>query len=228
MKTDQQLQQDVEAELRADPKVDAAAIGVTAKNGAVALLGVVDTYAGKWAAEDAAKRVAGVRAVAHALNVKLRDQHLRTDPALAAAVLSALSWDVYVPRTVSSTVEGGAVTLRGAVVWNYQREAAKRAVRRLTGVVDVRDEITLTPQASATQVREKVLAALQRQAGRDARSIQISSAAGKVTLTGHASSWQAIEDAANAAWSAPGVTEVIDQVERKMETAVEAGPGQRP
>jgi osmotically-inducible protein OsmY len=114
-------------------------------------------------------------------------------------------------------VQQGAVTLEGPVTWNYQRDSAERAVRYLTGVTTVYNQVTLKqPQVSEAQVKEKVLAALQRQATTDAKSILVDTSGGKVTLTGHASSWQSIEDAANAAWAAPGVTQVIDQVKMSM------------
>ena len=216
MKSDMKLKQDIEEELRWDPKVNAAQIGVSVDKGAVSLLGAVDTFAEKWAAEDATKRVSGVRTVAQDLSVKILTDHMRTDSEIAAAVQSALEWNVAVPKDVTAKVQQGAVTLEGQVPWNYQRDAAERAVRHLKGVVAVHDFITLKPQVSAAQVKEKVQAALQRQAAADAKSIHIGTSGGKVTLTGHASSWQSIEDAANAAWAAPGVTEVDDRVTMSM------------
>jgi len=215
-KTDMQLKQDIEAELRWDPMVNAAQIGVSVDRGAVSLLGAVDTYPEKWAAEDATKRVSGVRTVAQDLTVKILTDHTRTDSEIAAAIQTALTWDVAVPKSVTAKVQEGMVTLDGQVTWNYQRDAAERAIRYLKGVVSVFNSITLTPRASTAQVKEKVQAALHRQATVDARSIHIDTSGGKVTLTGHASSWQSIKDAANAAWAAPGVVEVVDHL--KMST----------
>jgi len=212
-KSDNQLKEDIEQELRWDPKVNAAQIGVSVDKGVVSLLGAVDTFPEKWAAEDATKRVCGVRTVAQDLTVKLLSDHVRTDSDIAAAIQSALKWDVYVPNSVTAKVHQGEITLEGQVTWNYQREAAARAVRYLAGVVSVFNGITLKPQASAPQVKEKVVAALQRHAKADAKSIHVDAAGGKVTLTGHPSSWQAIEDAIDAAWAAPGVTEVDDQLQ---------------
>ena len=216
-KTDIQLKKDIEEELRWDPKVNSAQIGVTVEGGAVSLLGAVDTYAEKWATEDAIKRVSGVRTVAQDLTVKIQSEHKHDDSEIAEAVQRALQWNVYVPTTVTAKVQHGAVTLEGEVTWNYQRDAAARAVRYLTGVIAVYNSIMLKPNhTSVEQVKETVLAALQRQATTDAKSIHIETSGGKVTLTGHASSWQSIEDAANAAWAAPGVTQVIDQVTMSM------------
>lgn len=215
-KTDSQLKQDIENELRWDPKVNSAQIGVSVDQGAVTLLGAVDTYPQKWAAEDATKRVAGVRTVAQDLTVKILSDHKRSDSDIAAAVQSALKWDVFTPNSVTAKVQNFKVTLEGQVNWNFEREAAERAVRYLTGVVSVRNDIRLKPQASAAEVKEKIQAALQRQATHDTNSIHIDTAGGKVTLTGHASSWQSIDDAANAAWAAPGVNEVVDQVKMQM------------
>lgn len=211
-KTDNQLKQDIEDELRWDPKVNAAQIGITVDKGAVSLLGAVDTYAQKWAAEDAAKRVSGVRTIAQDLTVKVLGEHQRTDSEIAAATLGALKWNVSVPDTVTAEVQRGAVTLDGQVTWNYQREAAEAAIRHLAGVVAVYNNITLKPSVSASQVKEKVQAALQRQATEDAKGIHVDTSGGKVTLTGHAPSFQIIEDAAAAAWAAPGVTEVVDNL----------------
>ena len=211
-KTDIKLKQDIEEELRCDPKVNAAQIGVSVDKGAVSLLGAVDTYAEKWAAEDATKRVSGVRTVAQDLTVKILTDHVRSDSEIAAAVQSALTWDVYVPKTVTAKVHAGAVTLEGQVTWNYQRSAAEEAIRYLTGVVSIHNAISLKPQTSSTQVKEKVQAALQRQATADGKAIHIDTSGGRVTLTGHASSWQSIENATMAAWAATGVTEVVDKL----------------
>jgi osmotically-inducible protein OsmY len=217
-KSDIQLKQDVEQELAWDPKVNAARIGVTVNDRAVCLLGTVDTYAEKLAAEGAAKRVSGVRTIALDLKVKIIGDHKHSDAEIASAVERALEWDVFTPTTVTAEVHSGSVTLKGQATWNFERDAAERAVCHLKGVSHVSNSIVLAPQTSAAQVKEKIEAALLRQAETDAASIQVHTLASKVTLTGHATSWQAIEDAANAAWAAPGVTEVIDQVKLEMAT----------
>ena len=216
MKSDTQLKQDVEAELRWDPRTKAAHIGVKVDHGEVALVGAVDTYPQRWAAEDAIKRVSGVRSVALDLTVKIISDHQHTDPEIAGAILGAFQWNVLVPNTVTAKVQRGVVTLEGQTIWNHQREAAERAVRYLAGVVRVRNFIAIKPETSAAQVRENIEAALQRQAAADALAIHIDTSGSKVTLTGHASSWQSIVDAANAAWAAPGVTHVDDQLQIAM------------
>ena len=217
-KSDLQLKQDIEAELHFDPRVNAAQIGVSVDKGAVSLLGAVDTYAEKWAAEEATRRVSGVRTVAQDLTVKILSGHRHDDAEIAGAVQTALEWNVFVPGSITAKVQRGEVTLEGQVTWKFQRDAAQHAVRHLAGVVLVHDLITLAPPSSVSeaQVKEKIEAALRRQATADAGSIHIATSGGKVTLTGHATSWQSIEDAAAAAWAAPGVTEVIDQVHMQM------------
>lgn len=215
-KTDLELKHDIDLELRWDPQVNPAQIGVGVDHGAVSLLGQVDTYAEKWAAESAVKRVCGVRFVAENLTVKLLGEHMRTDSDIAAAMDSALMWNVLVPKTVTARVQDGWITLEGVVKSHYQRQAAEFSVRHLTGVVGVTNAISLIRPASSTEVKEKVEQALQRQATADAKSIRVETSGGKVTLSGHASSWRAIEDAANAAWAAPGVFEVDDQVKMAM------------
>jgi VCBS repeat-containing protein len=212
-KSDTQLKQDIEQELNWDPRINAAQIGVTVDKGVVALRGEVDTYAEKWAAEDATKRVSGVRTVEEDLKVKILFDDKHSDSEIADAVQSALKWDVFVPATVTAQVTEGRVTLEGQVRWNFERDAAEKAVRYLTGVLEVYNSITLKPpDATAEKVKEKVQAALKRQATTDANSIKVETSGGKVTLSGHASSWRSIEDASDAAWAAPGVTEVIQRI----------------
>jgi osmotically-inducible protein OsmY len=215
-KSDTQLKRDLEEELRWDPKINANQIGLTVDKGAVSLFGTVDTYAEKWAAEEAVKRVSGVRTVAQDLTVTIAVDHKRNDSDLAKAAQQALEWDVFVPKEVTARVEQGVITVAGQVDWNYERDAAEETMRRLKGVTCVYNLITLRPQPSAVEVKEKIQAALQRQAVADANSINVVMSGGKVTLTGHASSWQSIEDAASSAWAAPGVTEVRDEVKMRM------------
>lgn len=236
-KTDIQMKKDIEAELLWDPKVNSAQIGVSVTEGGVKLHGAVDSYAAKWAAVDAARRVSGVRTVAQNLAVKLPPEQAHTDSDIAAAIQNALQWNVYIPNTITAQVQRGSVRLEGQVIWNYQRVTAERAVRYLSGVVEVHNLITLAPQSSregsngklahfwsrwasyfrkgtsATRIKETVLAALQRRAAADAASIHVDTEDTKVTLTGNASSWRSIVDAANAAWAVPGVTHVIDRME---------------
>ena len=219
-KTDSQLKLDIETELAWDPRLNAAQIGVTVDYGAVTLLGAVDTYAQKWAAEDAAKRIHGVRTFTQQLTVKLIAAHERTDADIASAARNALTWNVTIPSSVTVKVEHHVLTLHGEVKWNFERVAAEQAVRYLPGVIAVANAITLgTTEPSVPQVREQIKAALERQAAKDANSIHIDTTGHTVTLTGHASSWQSMEDAAAAAWAAPGVRSVLDNVKLQMSTS---------
>lgn len=212
IKSDIALKQDIEEELRWDPRVNASQIAVTVNEGAVSLLGVVDTYPERWAAEDAVKRVSGVRTVAQDLEVKVLGEHARSDSEIAQAVQSALKWDVLVPAAVTAKVQDGIITLEGEVAWDFERRAAERAVRHLAGVVATYNAVTLEGKASASQVKEKIESALHRQAWSDASSIEVATTGSKVTLSGHASSFQMIKDARNAAWSVPGVNAVEEHV----------------
>lgn len=142
-KTNAQLKREVEEELRWDLKVNAAQIEVSVDGGSVSLRGSVDTFGEKWAAEDVARRVHGVGAVVHDLSVKLLGEHIRKDADIAIAIRNTFSWDVFVPRGLTARVQNGAVSLGGQVDWNYQRDAAERAIRNLAGVVSVRNAIVL-------------------------------------------------------------------------------------
>lgn len=213
---DTQLKEDVEQELHWDPSLNAAQIGVSVHEGSVTLLGSVDTFAEKWAAERAVKRVGRCRSVTQELKVRLRSEHQREDLALSAAAQRVLDWHVFVPVGVTAKARDGWVTLDGTVTWNFQREAAERAMQHTVGVTGISNHIVLEGRALASEVKAKVEAALLRQADADAASIGVTVAEGKVTLSGSASSWQAIEDATGAAWSAAGVREVVADVNMTM------------
>jgi osmotically-inducible protein OsmY len=213
MKNDVDLQRDVFDELKWEPAVHSTNIGVIVKDGVVTLEGVVDSYPEKWAAERAAKRVSGVKALALELEVKIPGFGKQTDAEIAEAAETALKWDVLVPQDrIKVTVEKGFLTLEGQVDWEYQRSAAKKAVLNLTGVTGVANEITLKPNVAPTDIKAKIEAALKRNAILDAQQITVETDGGKVTLRGDVSSWAEREEAEAAAWAAPGVNEVKDLI----------------
>ena len=190
MKTDAQLQHDVLAELKWEPSINAAEIGVEVKNGLVTLVGHVDRYADKWNAERAAQRVAGVQALAFEIDVKLADTGKRNDTDIATSAHAALEWTSFLPKdAVKVKVANAWVTLTGEVDWEYQREAAADSVRFISGVLGVSDEIIITSKASADVVKADIEAALKRRAIADAKKITVQVSGGDVTLTGAVHSW---------------------------------------
>jgi osmotically-inducible protein OsmY len=212
-KSDSQLQRDVMEELHWDPRIGKAEIGVVASDGVVTLTGQVDSYAKRWAAMKAAERVVGVSAVADEMKVHLPTDFVRTDIDIAHAVANALRWDVEVPEdSIKARVDEGWVTLSGELEWEYQRLAAVRDVRNLTGVRGVTNNITLKPRAFAPEVKTRIESAIKRTAESDASHISVVAMDGEVTLRGKVHSWATRDDAERAAWSAPGVRKVRDEI----------------
>jgi osmotically-inducible protein OsmY len=215
MKTDAQLQQDVMNELKWDPTVKAA-IRVDVKDGVVTLSGYVDSYSKKWAADRAAARVFGVKAVeAEEIQVRLPGSLKRPDESIARAATNALEWNVSVPQDrVKVQVQNGLVTLSGEVDWWYEKNAAETAVRHLIGVVSVSNGITIKPESKLldADVKDNIESAFQRNAVLDARRITVETRGGKVILRGSVHSWLEREQVQWAAWAAPGVSEVESHI----------------
>lgn len=214
-RTDEQLQRDVLAELKWDARVQPNEIGVSAKDGVVTLTGWVDTYVKKWAAEEAAYRVRGVKAIANDIEVRLPTSAERTDPDLAAAASRALEWDALVPsQNIHVTVTKGWVTLTGEVEWEYQRRAAERAVRRLSGVRGVSNQISLRPRmrVDLAEARRRIEEALVRTVDAPGERLTVTIEGDKVILAGVVRSWREREEAARVAWSTPGVMSVENRI----------------
>ncbi|MFM0593691.1 BON domain-containing protein [Paraburkholderia dilworthii] len=213
MKTDQQLQHDVEEELAWDPAVTVTDVGVEVKERIVTLSGHPSSYAEKLAAEKAAQRVAGVKAVVVDMNVRLPNGAVRTDEDIANSIRSILKWTVGVPESsVQVQVEKGWITLRGDVDWAYQRHVVARAVCHMRGVTGVSNLIEVGGGLAAQDIGKKIGQALQRHAEREANHIRVTEHEGIVTLTGNVGSYAERSAARGAAWSAPGVHAVVDNL----------------
>lgn len=213
MKTDAALKTDVQEELAWDPAVKAGDIGVIVKDGVVTLTGHLDTFAQKYAAERAVRRVKGVKAIAMEVDVKIAAAHKRSDSEIADAVENALNWHVVVaPDQVQATVERGWVTLRGELEWDYQRRAIEKAIRPLLGVTGISNFITLRSRPVPADLHKRIEDALARQAAREARRIDVAVDGSRVTLRGRVHSHAEREAAQGVAWSSPGVMEVVNDI----------------
>jgi osmotically-inducible protein OsmY len=211
--TDSELKVHVQSALDWEPSVDASDIGISVDDSVVTLRGNVASYAEKMAAERVALHVYGVKAVANDLAVHIGNLFQRTDTEIAHAAVAALKWNTVVPNDkITVTVADGWLTLKGAVDWQYQRDAAFRTVRDLTGVKGVANDVTLKSHVKSIDVRDKIEAAFKRSAEVDARRVNVTALDGKVILSGNVHSWLERQAAERAAWAAPGVTQVEDRL----------------
>jgi len=209
---DKALKKLVTDELEWEPSIDSADIGVTVENGIVRLVGHVANYAQKNIAEHAVKRVKGVRGFVEDLEVRPFAKAF-TDEGIAGAVANLLEWDVTIPKdAIKVKVENGVVTLSGDVNWAYQRQAAEQSIRRLQGVRGVANLIMVKPQAQASDIKRRIEAALERQAEIEADKVHVTVDGDKVKLTGKVRAWFERDIIERAAWAAPGVKAVEDQV----------------
>ena len=213
MNDDRVLQQRVMDELAFDPMVDAANIGVAARDGIVTLAGHAKSYAEKFAAERAARRVRGVKAVAQEIDIRLPSNKKTADDEIAARAVKILDWDVVIPPgSIRVKVEKGDVTLSGEVDWGYQRAAAEDDVHRLSGINFIINQIRVRSHAQPEDVKAVIAAAFERTAEHDAAAITVDVRDSTVSLGGKAQSWLERDEALRAAWSVPGVTAVEDHI----------------
>lgn len=214
MKNDAKIQKDVMDELKWEPLLDAAEIGVAVKNGIVTLSGEVDSYVKKMAAERATKRVSGVKAVAEEIQVILSTSLQKTDADIAAAILNVLKWNSLIQEDkIKINVEGGIVKLEGEVEWDFQRKNIKKSIEYLSGVRMVANLIKVKPIINSSEIKQKITSAFRRSANLDSKAIEVTIADNKVILQGKVRSFSEKEDAEDAAWSAPGVLKVENRLE---------------
>lgn len=213
MKTDSQLQSDVMDELVWDPSIDHAHIGVTAMGGVVTLSGFVTNYAQKMTAEHAAERVHGVQGIAEELKVRFLFDPKTSDGEIARRILDVFAWDVIIPRDkVKVKVENGYVTLTGTLDWNYQKDAARKAAGRISGVLGVSNLIKISNDVAVGDVRERIMAAFKRSATADASAINVTANGSTVKLSGNVHGRHERQVAERTAWAAPGVFFVEDNI----------------
>jgi len=211
MKTDEELRRDVEDELEWEPSVDPRQIAVAVKDGVVALSGATLTYSGRWSAEQAVERVAGVKGVAN--DIEVRTAGRRTDPDIAADAVHILQWNNLVPKDrVTVEVAQGWLTLKGEVDWQCERQAAEQAVRDLYGVKGVSNALTIATRVTPGDVKLEIQRSFKRAAGFDAAGVNVEVDGGEVTLSGTVSTWVERSEAERAAWRAPGVSSVHNLV----------------
>ena len=213
MRTDGDIERDVKEELKWDPDLDASDIAVSVKGGVVTLAGFVKSFTDKYEAEAAAKRVAGVAAVANDIEVRLPAIDQRPDPDIARDAVAAIKSQLPISSEhIKIVVKNGWVTLEGTAEWQYQRNTAETAVRRIKGVKGVTNSIVLKPRAEPTEIKKKIQEAFKRNAQVDADRITVEANGSEVILKGSVRSWIEREEAERAAWAAPGVTKVEDRI----------------
>ena len=213
MKSDSEIERDIRDELKWDPDLDADDIAVSVKNGVVTLAGFTKSYTDRWEAEAAAKRVAGVLAVANDIEVRLPEIDRRPDPDIARDAVTALKAQLPISYDrIKVVVKDGWITLEGAVEWQYQKSTAEYAVRKLKGVKGVTNVITVKPKVEPSELKRKIQEAFKRNAEVDANRITVEVKGSEVVLKGSVRSWIEREEAERVAWSAPGVTMVDDRI----------------
>jgi osmotically-inducible protein OsmY len=213
MKSDSEIERDVRDELNWDPDLDAENIAVSVKDGVVTLAGFVKSYSDRLEAEAAAKRVAGVLAVANDIEVRLPSIDQRPDPDIAKDAVAALKSELPISHDkIKIIVKDGWITLEGAVEWQYQKTTAENAVRKVKGVKGVTNVITVKPKVQPSELQRKILDAFKRNAEVDANRITVEANGSEVILKGTVRSWIEREEAERVAWSAPGVTKVEDRI----------------